>query len=307
MDSIHQLLDRASRLKVAVIGDLIQDQYIDGSVTRISPEAPVPVLLQKNTYSTLGGAGNVWQNLINLGVNAHLYCNCNYIFHESLQDNRIFINDYPHSVKIRMVCNGQQLLRVDREEFNAVEQLTFKHFSWWRDLLENFSSYDCIIFSDYGKGVCTESVINTVMEGANQFSVDVIVDTKGEFYRYKGADVIKCNNIEASGMVHEAKFVQELDITYLVITKGANGVSWYSADREDGVYGIPVDVVDSCGCGDTVTAILPLLKHYSIQDVIELANIAAAEVCKKRGVFPITKEILINAIPNVEHSRKRIE
>ncbi len=301
MIDIHAILDQASKLKVAIIGDLIEDIYITGRVDRISPEAPVPVLLQENKYSTLGGAGNVWQNLKNLGVDAHLYCNCNYLFHQAIhEDESIHVNQYPHSTKIRMVSNGQQLLRVDREEFNAVESLSFRHFSWWRELLENLGGYDCIIFSDYGKGVCTSSVINAVMTEANLQLKNVIVDTKNQFDRYIGASIIKCNDKEASGMVHEAKFVKDLRIFALVITKGASGISWYTEEQEDGVNGIPIDVVDPCGSGDTVTALLALFDNgVSLKDMITLANIAAAEVCRHRGVFPITKEILLNAIPLV--------
>lgn len=150
INPIEDILERASKLKIAVIGDLIIDQYIFGDVTRLSPEAPVPVLNRTETKTCMGGAGNVFMNLINLGVDADLFCNFNQtpFWDVSLMD-KIFCNNYPAAIKTRLMSDQHHLLRVDNEiMWDAIEWHTFSQLSWWKHLQDQFGEYDCIVLVD---------------------------------------------------------------------------------------------------------------------------------------------------------------
>lgn len=294
MINIDEILTRASKLKIAVIGDLIIDQYVFGDVTRISPEAPVPVLV-KNTESKtcMGGAGNVFMNLVNLGVDVDLFCNFNQLsFWPDEYDNKIFCNNYPAAIKTRVMSGSHHMLRIDNEIMpDQIEWHTFKQLSWWSYLEEHFGEYDCIVMSDYGKGVLSDSLINAVMELAHHYGTLVVVDAKKEFHRYNGAMVIKCNKSEWEAS--DRKFGRSL---WTIVTCGEAGISLYDKEGSgEGINGIPVPIVDVCGAGDTVTAVLAMAftAHQSMWDACVLANIAASEVCTHSGVYPITKEDLI--------------
>lgn len=298
--NLNTILLEAGKKKIAVIGDLIEDVYIKGTVDRISPEAPIPLLVQKEQYTTLGGAGNVWKNLVSLGVDAHLYCNCN-IWSQDLINDNIHINSYPHARKIRMVAGTQQLLRVDLETpYDAIEWHAFNKFSWWRELEDHFGEYDCIVMVDYFKGVLSDSVINGVLELATYNNKPVVVDTKKAFERYHMATVLKCNKKESEqGNLSKWPNVAK----WRVVTNGEYGISVYNQDGSgEGSKGYPVNIVDVCGAGDTVTAILSIMiaiDREKILPAIDLANIAASEVCQHFGVVPITKETLIRRFNEV--------
>ena len=136
-DDINKIL--SARTKIAVIGDLIIDEYRYGNVGRISPEAPVMILNQTDVKLVMGGAGNVYQNLKSLGADVTLFCN--YPDDELRiwsQKDSVFANAYPCARKVRMVSGNHQLLRVDVETpYNQIEWHQFNNFSWWRELTEN--------------------------------------------------------------------------------------------------------------------------------------------------------------------------
>lgn len=327
--NITKILDQASKLKIAVIGDFIEDRYLNGSVDRISPEAPVPILLNPTLTSAAGGAGNVYRNLCNLGVTTHLYCNAliagdpNDPFNSEIlqHDNGVaFVNENTHAIKTRLMAGSHHILRYDEEiTSDQIEWLTFKNFAWWEELQNNVAGYDCIVFSDYGKGVVSDSLINGVMELALKYGVPVVVDAKKDFQRYKGATVMKCNKKE-----WDAKDGRKSpdDFKNWVVTLGANGMFYY--DPKDTsithIEGIPVNIVDVCGAGDTVTAVIAMIIGMSLLNqtllsieehgklvenpiviACELANIAAAEVCSHPGVYPITKEDLVRMFNEVKN------
>lgn len=312
---VKRILDRAATLKIAVIGDLIVDHYIYGTVDRISPEAPVPVVKVTDKRTTLGGAGNVFMNLLNLGVDVELFCNYNnpdkvkFWDHGDSLSNRIHCNLYPHSKKTRVVCGNQQMIRVDEEldtTANDWQWQAFKHMSWWEYLMNKSSEYDAFVISDYGKGVVSDSVINTLIDyqfinRENGKHSPVIVDAKRRFDRFRGAYCVKANDKEVTDdTIHACVNAYQNNI--FIKTLGEHGIEWYTdrthlMEKKDTIVkGIPVNIVDVCGAGDTVTAALAICLSSAREEVVdikqacEFANMAAAEVCKHPGVYPIRKE-----------------
>lgn len=303
--NLIKILESAATKKIAVIGDFIEDIYLNGTADRLSPEVPVPVLLNPVKTSAAGGAGNVYMNLCNLGVVTHLYCNAriegdpNDPYQKSILQHpfgEAYVNHNTHAIKTRMMTGSHHILRQDDELVSEeIEWLTFAQFSWWKQLQDKFGTYDCIVFSDYGKGVVSDSLINGVMELALHYKIPVIVDCKCDFLRYKGATLMKCNNKEWNARDKN----QSTDaIPNWVVTMGGSGMIYFNLNDTSGqmVKGLPINIVDVCGAGDTVTAILALAIACGEQmyDACELANIAAAEVCKRPGVYAITKEDLIS-------------
>src|SRR5262245_3868204 len=148
MMTIQRILELAKGKKIAVIGDLIIDRYVNGEVNRISPEAPIPVMSNIVTTERLGGAGNVLMNLENLGVEAYLYCIHAKPMTLRIHSDNIYAHIGTHSIKTRFVHKNHQLLRVDDElPYEVLEWYTFKQFNWWAHLQEFFNTYDCIVFA----------------------------------------------------------------------------------------------------------------------------------------------------------------
>ncbi len=308
---IQELLDRASKLKIAIIGDMIEDNYILGDVDRISPEAPVVVVNKTEDRKRMGGAGNVFRNLEGLGINATLYCN----FSEGkLWEgwHAVFANNYPHSKKTRIMSGQHHIIRIDEElKSDQIEWLPFTAFSWYKHLETVFGTYDAIVLSDYHKGVLSDSLINAVIELALHYNIPVIVDAKRDFERFKHATILKCNRKEYEtyyksqttsenrGHLLPNALVDRLNLRHFIVTNGKSGISAYStSDSSWGVDGIKMDVVDTCGAGDTVTAVLAMMcgLHESVYDGIKLANVAASQVCIHPGVYAIQKEDLLKFI-----------
>ena len=166
--------------------------------------------------------------------------------------------------------------------------------------------YDAFILSDYNKGVLSDSVINTIIEF--QFMnrevgihSPVIVDAKKNFHRFQGAYCLKGNNKEIESVHHHPQYLQNHGIKLVCVTCGESGISWYTEDGGDGVDGVNVPIVDVCGAGDTVTAMLAIgLARVSenFRDVVALANLAASEVCQHPGVYAIQQKDLLKHSAN---------
>ena len=160
-------------MKILVIGDVIIDKYIYGTSTRISPEAPVPVITYIEEKETSGGAGLVYENFKSLGVDVEMY--------DTLED---------HSVKTRIICDGHYITRIDEDkdaDSNAVLQ---------RIKQADFSAYDIVVLSDYDKGTLDNA--KKIIKHINKFNCKVIVDPKRYAHDYEGAWLVKPNNSEYS-------------------------------------------------------------------------------------------------------------
>jgi D-beta-D-heptose 7-phosphate kinase/D-beta-D-heptose 1-phosphate adenosyltransferase len=302
--NLPDILTRAADLKIAVIGDFIEDVYVLGSVNRISPEAPVPVVNQQMMFSKPGGAGNVYMNLCNLGVKTALFCNTHDDFtltsiaHHA--NGVVHKNINRHAVKTRVMDGSHHLLRIDDElDVQAIEWLPFTAYSWWKELEANMGQYNGIVLSDYSKGVLSDSLINAIMELAPKYNIPVVVDAKRNYERFKGATIVKCNQKEYDAMINWDVNTSK----WLLVTDGESGIRSYSDKRMEIYQGHKVNIVDVCGAGDTVTAVIAMMTalNEDVQDGCGLANIAASEVCRHPGVHAISKEELINRWKEVNH------
>ena len=301
---------------VLVFGDIILDRYISGSVDRVSPEAPVPVLKPSGEEIRLGGAANVALNLSSLGSNATLIgvtgkdSPSNEII-DLLKKNNIkkalSKSDHPTISKIRILASQQQLIRIDNEEeFSETDwQSSLSHYKKHISLKKN----KVLIISDYGKG--TLKNIPLIIREAKKTKKTILVDPKGDdFSKYKSADIITPNLHEFERVV--GKINKESEITKkgkdliislrlnsLLITRGSDGMTLL--DKRNGKVireDFPTearDVFDVSGAGDTVIASIAagLAGGFSLSESIRLANIAAGIVVGKSGTATVNQAELV--------------
>ena len=316
MDSI-----RNKKPKIAVIGDLMIDEYIWGACERISPEAPVQVVSVDKESVVLGGAGNVLSNLVALEAEVSLYSvigdDTNASKLTKLIDDLNLANTSITeesgritTKKSRIMASGQQVLRFDDETTDAID--IGSEVGLFEALQINFSDYDAVLLSDYGKGVLTPTLCQDIITHAEALNIPVLVDPKGiDYSKYKGATLLTPNKKEASlasGMYikDEASlsralqyFKDDLDLKYAIITLSEDGISLL----DNTVKNIPTvvrEVFDVTGAGDTVLASLgvALASGVDIVSACEFANKAAAVVVAKVGSAVAT----LNEIEEYEHS-----
>jgi rfaE bifunctional protein kinase chain/domain len=283
--NLTEILTRAADLRIAVIGDLILDRYVFGEVSRISPEAPVPVLRVTDTKENPGGAGNVVENLRGLGCEVS------------------FFHQPSPPIKTRIMSGSHHMLRMDDEDQ--------PEWMRWDDVdlglaygIDN-KKYDCVIISDYGKGAVSRDITSRLIRKCNEKEIPIVVDTKNQIGIMYSATTIKCNRKEWLAFLDVQNFIDPWnihnigDIKNLVITNGDRGMQYWGKDGglelSGNIPGLATDICDPCGAGDTVTAVLGVMEAlgYGISDACTLANIAASEVCRHPGVYSITKDDLI--------------
>ncbi len=310
-------LRRFSGTKILVLGDLILDHYIWGTVNRVSPEAPVPVVHVSSESYRLGGAANVYHNIVTLGGQAEL---CGVIGNDSygkqiVEDIRkgskpspgIFIDSSrPTIKKTRVIAHNQQIVRYDVEQRDhvskAIERKIIKHVG------TRMADLSCIVISDYAKGLITEELMAQVRTLANQYGVPIIVDPKVEHMSYyAGVTVITPNYLEAkqgAGYLPTQDIpIQQignalqkrLECQAVVVTRGEEGMSIF--ERNGRSWTIPAvarQVYDVTGAGDTVvsTLALALSAKASIADAAVLANHAAGIVVGMVGTATVTRSQL---------------
>jgi rfaE bifunctional protein kinase chain/domain len=303
MTSLENIINNAHKLKIAVIGDFIEDRYIIGDVDRISPEAPVPVVKVTEKRMTWGGAGNVYMNLKGMGVEAHLFCD---MYEKMIPIAwNVHREERPHCVKTRVMSNNHHIVRFDNEVVPLWRNV--EGMSWWKDFTDQITAWDAVVISDYHKGVVSDDIAEYVINLCEQYKVPVIVDAKRDFLRFENATILKCN---AKEWAHSEKdepnhFRSRNNIETIVITYGQEGIQAGDSTMLISVEGHKVPIADTCGAGDTVTAVLAVCKALGIEIVMAaapLANRLAAEVCRHPGVYAITKEDLIRINAEVRES-----
>ena len=305
---------------VLVAGDFMLDRYIEGTVSRISPEAPVPVVAVENTREALGGAGNVVHNIVALGGYARaLTClgadregDC---IIDALQgygaDTDMIIRD-PNAVtiqKTRVIASHQQFLRYDQEKITPISKECL--FTIQKNERLIFEGIDVVILSDYGKGFLTKESAQFLIDAAKKRNIPVIVDPKGKDYSlYRGATVCTPNLKElkeASGtqvksereLFEAAQQLRERNgLKNIVVTRSEEGMSLipgFSGEKDD-FPAICHEVSDVTGAGDTVISViaLGLAKGVSLPDCCKMANLAASIVVSKFGVAVATPEELLS-------------
>jgi rfaE bifunctional protein kinase chain/domain len=311
-DDFNFVRRKAATLKVVVIGDVMLDRYIHGSVDRISPEAPVPVVRHHQTDTKAGGAANVALNLAAWGCETHLVglvgndpgeaeisrqLNEHQIRHKLIRDpNR------PTTVKTRVVASSHHLLRIDEEStaYLQDEQETVVK-DQVMDYLEALHP-DLIILEDYNKGLLTPALISSIIGYAKAKHAFIAVDPKElHFFEYQGVDLFKPNLREAS---HAARtslrtdrlseigkdWLERYHFGMLAVTLGAQGIFLLHGKNEVQVKpDRAIDVVDVCGAGDAVVCALALslLAGLSLEKCGALANLTGAYVCSHSGVVAV--------------------
>ncbi len=318
---LNELKKKFSGLKIAVIGDLMLDCYYWGSVKRISPEAPVPVVEVDNEFYRFGGAANVAYNLIKLGAYPLPFGvigsdNFGSIFSSLLAEANIS-SDYlvcdetrPTTAKTRILAHNQHVLRIDKESTTSISRDI--QAKLLRKFEESIDDIDGIILQDYNKGVLTPSLIKKIIAIANKKNKLITVDPKfHNFFSYKNVSVFKPNRKEAEdvlGMkirtsqdVTEAgkKLLVKLNAKHVLLTLGEGGIAVFEKGKEE--KRMPTKarkVSDVSGAGDTVisTLTVALAAGANIYEASFLANYAAGIVCEEPGIVPIEIDKLFEVV-----------
>lgn len=296
-----------STARVLVAGDVMLDRYLFGGTSRISPEAPVPVVHVRSNDDRAGGAGNVAVNLAVLGVRTGLLGIVGKdaeagVLKAILERHEIdcrFLqtDDRPTITKTRVQSRGQQLIRLDREEAaTSGAELSLSGF-----LASDLQGCDAVVLSDYGKGALADAAV--IIAGCREAQVRVLVDPKGtDFDRYRGASVITPNQAEfeavAGACGSDAELVERaremlgrLELDALLITRSEKGMLLVTADDEPVfLHTHAREVFDVTGAGDTVIATLAaaLASGAGFEPAAALANLAAGLVVRKIGVATVT-------------------
>ena len=295
-------LNSFNEIRVLVVGDVMLDRYWFGSVDRISPEAPVPVLAVNREESRAGGAANVAHNILALGAKANLLSVVGN--DDAGREIEEILNGYGATttlkidqtvktvVKHRMVAQNQQLLRADFDQKPSDEILA----QCLSDYKQALDQADVVILSDYGKGGLQH--VSTMIELARSKKLSVIVDPKGNDYsRYKGASLLTPNMKEFTAVVGEINSEQELtekandlreklELDYLLVTRSERGMSLFSAgEQQTDSPARAREVYDVSGAGDTVIALMALVivSDFTDAERLALANTVAGIVVGKVG------------------------
>lgn len=311
-DRFDQIVAGARGRRIVVLGDVMLDRYIEGTVDRISPEAPVPVVKVTRDWDAVGGAANVAANVRTLGAS----CDLIGVVADDEAGDRVraalekrgvrhrFVaeGERPTTAKTRVLAKSQQVVRVDREVAGPVSERTMG--ALLERLKECLTGSDALIFEDYNKGVLIPPVIRRALELAQELGVPTVVDPKWEhFFAYGGATVFKPNRKELSGAMGEAarpddpEWLQEarkrLDCTHLLLTLGPDGMVLVSPGTEPvRARAVARSVYDVSGAGDTVSATfaVALAAGAAHAEAMTLATHAAAAAVGKAGVATVTPE-----------------
>lgn len=306
--------------QVLVFGDVMLDRYWQGPTSRISPEAPVPVVKVQDIENRAGGAGNVALNIATLGAKAGLFgitgddenandleymlntkgVNCGFLRHESS----------PTITKLRILSRNQQLIRLDFEEaFHDIDLTPI-----YQQFDEQVAAAGAVILSDYNKGALIDP--QRLIQAARKAGTPVLVDPKGsDFSPYKGATLITPNLAEFEAVVGYCKddetllakgkaLLEEHDLTALLITRSEKGMTLIQRDAEP--LTLPTrarEVYDVTGAGDTVISVLAtsLAAGQSLEHATAFANIAAGIVVGKLGTATVTSDELRTDIRSEQH------
>ena len=321
--SITSFRDRLPNLRVLVVGDLMLDRYLWGNVSRISPEAPVPVVDVSRIESRPGGAANVALNLGAMGAQVAV---CGVVGNDDngktllghLQSNGFNIDLVKAiegritTAKTRVIGNNQQILRVDHE---VVDPIPFDlSFELEAGIVASIADFDAVIFEDYDKGLLSPDFIRAVTDAANQAGVPSIVDPKfSNFLAYSGVTLFKPNLKELNEALgirvakHDLngvlRAVEELRLRMphenTLITLSEHGV--IAVDGQLASVHIPAHfrkITDVSGAGDTVVAVmaLGLAAGLPLLEAAEIANLAGGLVCEEVGVVPVDRARLFSEL-----------
>ena len=303
---------------ILVIGDIILDHYIWGRVSRISPEAPVPVVEVTRESFLLGGAANVANNIVSLGGRASVIgINGQDIAGEALMNilrdkgvncDGIFTENRPTTVKTRVIAHNQQVVRFDREDKKYVDGKILKGILGYINSV--LFHYDAVIVSDYQKGMISEELISDIVKKAKPKEMFIAVDRKvGHFDFYKGVSLITPNVMEASSgsniEIRDDKtllkagrsLLKKLSCKAVLITRGEQGMSLFEKNKVTHIPTVARKVYDVTGAGDTVISAFTLASASgaNMEEAAVIANHAAGLVVAEVGTAVATPEQLLKS------------
>ena len=308
---------------ILVIGDIILDKYIFGDSTRISPEAPVPIVLANKKSYVLGGAANVAANLTSLGVKTYLMgqvgndTNGELIIklanESSIDISGIVKSNKVTTTKTRIVSKGQQMLRVDEED---IDEISEKEKSTFITMLSNTivqNGITAIVLQDYNKGLFSVSMINETIAICNKHDLPFFVDPKhNNFWKYQNAtlfkpnlsEMIKANINNNYSTLDEMLLIssKKLNCKVLMCTLAEDGIAYIENAKVERTPTEKIDVIDVSGAGDSALSIMVISYKlgYDTKSISRLANLCGKVVCMKSGVSTITINELKRAFDNVE-------
>ncbi len=311
------------KTRILVMGDIIMDEYIWGDVSRISPEAPVPVVEVQQETKMLGGAANVINNIRSLGGQATL---CGVIGDDSIgrsiirqikkigsdSEGIVIESDRPTSIKTRIVAHNQQVVRFDRESRDEIHPESTKKLLKY--VKRSMNHIHAVVVADYGKGVISARLMKGLRELLKGENILLTVDPKeNNFRHYHGIDIITPNHHEAGAfcgfkVVDEKTLIKagnyminKLHCSAVLITQGKDGMTLFENDGD--IYHIPTiarHVFDVTGAGDTVigTLCLGLASGMDMKSAAVISNFAAGIVVGEVGTSTVKVEQLIKVIQN---------
>ncbi|NNE64928.1 MAG: D-glycero-beta-D-manno-heptose-7-phosphate kinase [Pyrinomonadaceae bacterium] len=318
-------LNKFKNAKICVFGDVMLDRYLTGSVTRVSPEAPVPVVNLEDERHIPGGAANVAANIRGLGAESRLLGvvgkdNEASILKEQLVglgiDPSLLVESGGRSttLKSRVLSGSHQIARVDRESTGTINDE--EAVAVLNAAESAFAGCHAVVVSDYGKGLCSSEFLARLITKAKSHNIPVLVDPKGvEYEKYSGSYVLTPNKKEAlevffadqrkSGSISAAgeHIAGKYDVENLIITLGAEGMALFSKDTgKITIDAGPRNVFDVTGAGDTVIATLAVgtAAGLTLIDAAHIANIAAGCVVEDVGTTAISFERLKEAVSMVK-------
>lgn len=321
IEKLRRIIPRFSDVKILVIGDLILDEFVWGEVSRISPEAPVPVVWVKSESFMPGGAANVANNIAMLGARVYIAGVVGNderagILKECLTEKGINVygiitdDSRPTTLKTRVVAHHQQVVRIDREKIDSISTSVLdKIIVYVKNIIDEM---DAIIIEDYGKGVISARLLKEILTIAKIKKKIITVDPKEEhFSYYKGVTAITPNHHEAAqaigmkakdsqGILKIGKaLLKKLNCEGVLITLGENGMQLFQ--KNGAITHIPTiaqEVFDVSGAGDTVISAftLALALGVDMKDAAYISNIAAGIVVGKVGIAVITQKELMERL-----------
>ena len=302
-----------NRQKILVIGDLMLDRYWKGSVNRISPEAPVPIIDINLCEDKPGGAANVAKNLSDFGMEVTLV---GIIGKDEAADDLkknissldikflpIIDPNIRTTLKLRVIDRNKQLIRIDHEDINASSKIDDLN----KSIMSYINDFDGIIFSDYDKGV-VKPIIKNILDYCKENNIKTFIDPKGtSFDCYKNGFLLKPNLKEFEIIMGKSnnkdEFIKKgkmmlsnLSLEYLLVTEGKDGMTLFSNNKVKHFQALQQDVFDVTGAGDTVISILTacFLSGEDITKSVDYSNTAASLSVQKLGSTSVSQDELFN-------------
>ena len=298
---------------VGVVGDVMLDIFTRGTVHRLSPEAPVPVVLMESELQMPGGAGNVAMGIAQYGARVDLFgvvgedisgeALRRLLYVGKVSEHLMLLPSHRTTVKHRIIAEERHLLRVDWEVVRPISEE--EALAQVRSISEYVSTWDAMVISDYAKGFMTEFFVLELLKLAQKNSLPVIVDTKpSQFAFYKKVTLLTPNLSEALSITEKGDVLsagvclQEICESSVLITQGDKGMTLFEKGEPYHIPATATNVIDVSGAGDTVavTALLAIASGATLQQAAVLANSAASIVVGKPGTSYVTSEELCDSL-----------